>query len=61
MYKAKLENRHNKNIGRILKLSSFSILIKYLIERIKNNHPKFSVMPQKADDLKKGKIKNTLE
>ena len=60
VYKAKLENRHNKNIGKILKLSSFSILIKYLIERIKNNHPKFSVIPQKADDLKKVKLKTHL-
>ena len=61
MYKAKLEKRHNNNMEKLLILSFFSIRIKYLIERIKNNQPKFSVIPQKADDLKKGNIKNTLE
>ena len=35
-----------------LKLNHY-FRIKYLIERIKNNQPKFSVKPQKADDLKK--------
>ena len=57
MYNAKLENRQTKKIFNFF----LSITKKYFIDIIRNNHPRFSVNPQKADDLKNGNIKKILE